>query len=58
MSKFLKRFLADESGASATEYAVLVTLIALALFVAIPVFGTGLSTLFSKLSAQVAALIT
>ena len=58
MSKLVKRFWSDESGASATEYAVLVFFIAVAVSFAVPQFKTALSTLFVNLGTKIEALLT
>ena len=42
-----------EKGATATEYAVLVAFIAIAIVVAVTAFGTSLSGFFGKISAKV-----
>lgn len=42
-----------ERGATATEYALLVALIAIAIVVAVTAFGTGLSTFFTDLGNKV-----
>jgi len=47
MNKFTA-FLRDESGASAAEYVLILTIIGTALFAAIGVFGTALSTALGK----------
>jgi pilus assembly protein Flp/PilA len=50
MLKPLKTFVADESGATAIEYALMSSLIALALVTALTNLGTRLSTEFSEIS--------
>ena len=47
----LKRFYADDAGATAIEYALISSLIALALVVALSALGTQLSGEFSEVSA-------
>jgi pilus assembly protein Flp/PilA len=49
MSSLIDRFNRDERGATATEYALLVVFVALAIAVGANVLGTGLSGLFSKI---------
>jgi len=44
---------AKDRGATATEYAVLVAFIALAIIVAVTLFGTDLSNWFNHLAAKV-----
>jgi pilus assembly protein Flp/PilA len=46
----------EDRGATATEYALLVAFIALAIVVAVGAFGSQLSTFFSGLAAQVGIL--
>jgi pilus assembly protein Flp/PilA len=50
MTACLKRFLENESGATAIEYALIATFLAVALVVALTNLGTGLSTEFSEMS--------
>jgi pilus assembly protein Flp/PilA len=47
----LRRFFADEVGATAIEYALISSLVALALVVALTALGTALSGEFSEVSA-------
>jgi pilus assembly protein Flp/PilA len=46
-----------EKGATATEYALLVALIALVIFAAVTFFGTQLSTFFQTLGSTVSGWI-
>jgi pilus assembly protein Flp/PilA len=48
----IKNFFKDESGASAVEYGLLVTLIALAILVGAGALGTGLNTLFNNAAGK------
>ena len=48
MSKFVTRFLKDESGATAIEYGLIAALIAVAIIVAVRLVGTGLNTTFTN----------
>ena len=57
MLKLVQRVVSDESGASAAEYAVLVALTAGVVVLALPIFGTGLSSAFSKIGVYVGSLI-
>ena len=52
MSKFVSRFLNDESGATAIEYGLIAALIAVVLVGAIGLLGTNLSTTFTKVSGS------
>jgi pilus assembly protein Flp/PilA len=58
MFRAVKRLMADESGASAAEYAVLVAFIAAAVVIAVSTFGTGLSTMFVNLNTYLGGLVT
>jgi len=51
MSKFIARFLKDESGATAIEYGLIAAGIGLALVAAAPAVGTELKTLFASIQA-------
>jgi pilus assembly protein Flp/PilA len=55
MSKFVTRFLKDESGATAIEYGLIAALIAVVLVTAMGALGTQLGSTFSKISGQLAA---
>jgi pilus assembly protein Flp/PilA len=44
----IKNFFKDESGASAVEYGLLVSLIAVGIIVAVSTMGSKLSTTFTK----------
>lgn len=46
MSKFIKRFVADESGATAIEYGLIAALIAIVLITAISGLQTKISSTF------------
>lgn len=48
----LRHFLADESGATAIEYALIATLIGVVIIVGVTAVGTKLSTSFSNISAK------
>ena len=51
MSKIARMFLKDESGASAAEYAVLLTLITVLLIGAVQFLGTAISTVLGTVAA-------
>lgn len=55
MTKFVTRFLKDESGATAIEYGLIVALIAVIIASVIGTLGTGLKTSFTNASSKVAA---
>jgi pilus assembly protein Flp/PilA len=50
--KSIKRFVANEEGATAIEYALIASLIAVAIIGALTVLGTQLSTTFSEVSGN------
>jgi len=50
VKKFALRFFQDESGASAAEYAVLLTLITVVLIAAVTTLGNAISTVFHTVS--------
>ena len=52
MSKFVTRFLKDESGATAIEYGLIAALIAVAAIAAFQLVGTNLSSLFNTVGTD------
>ncbi|HEY1943782.1 MAG TPA: Flp family type IVb pilin [Roseiarcus sp.] len=50
MIRFLESFLTDESGATAIEYALIASLIAVFIIGALSVLGTSLSSEFGEVS--------
>ena len=52
MSKFVSRFMKDESGATAIEYGLIASLIAVAAITAMTTVGTKLTSTFSNVSAK------
>jgi pilus assembly protein Flp/PilA len=50
--KIVKNFARDESGASAIEYGLLASLIALGIVVGATALGTSLNTLFNDIAGQ------
>jgi pilus assembly protein Flp/PilA len=52
MSKFITRFLNDESGATAVEYGLIAALIAGVIVVAVTTLGTTLKTKFDTLNTN------
>jgi pilus assembly protein Flp/PilA len=52
----IKRFLRDESGATAVEYGLLTALISLAMIASLNAVGVGLSNTFSTVSTELAAM--
>jgi pilus assembly protein Flp/PilA len=53
MSKFVTRFLKDESGATAIEYGLIAALIAVVLVGALTTVGDALSTAFDTIATGV-----
>ena len=49
MSKFISRFMNDESGATAIEYGLIAALIAVAIIAGASLLGTSLDGLFTRL---------
>lgn len=49
MSKYVARFLKDESGATAIEYGLIAALIAVVLVTAVTAVGSKLNTTFTKI---------
>lgn len=52
MAQNLRRFLKDESGATAIEYGLIAAGVALAIITAVKGVGTKLNTTFSSISSQ------
>jgi pilus assembly protein Flp/PilA len=53
MSKFVTRFVKDESGATAIEYGLIVALIAVVIITAITAIGTNMSTAFNNVASNI-----
>jgi pilus assembly protein Flp/PilA len=52
MSKFVSRFLKDESGATAIEYGLIVALIAVVIIAAVTTIGTKLNANFNSVAKK------
>ena len=50
MARFLSRFIADDSGATAIEYGLIASLIAVVIVTAVTTIGTRLNTKFASVS--------
>jgi len=50
MTNLISRFVRDESGATAIEYGLIATLVAVAIIAALTTLGQALSTTFGKVS--------
>ena len=55
MSKFVTRFLKDESGATAIEYGLIAALVAVVLVTALGTLGSNLTATFNKVSGSLVA---
>ena len=55
MSKFVSRFMSDESGATAIEYGLIVALIAVVIIVAVTAVGNSLGSKFNSIGSATAA---
>jgi pilus assembly protein Flp/PilA len=53
MSKFVSRFMKDESGATAIEYGLIVALIAVVIITTVTTLGTNLNTSLSKAGSAI-----
>jgi pilus assembly protein Flp/PilA len=53
MTRLLKAFAADTSGATAIEYGLIAALIAVAIIAAVSLVGTNLTTTFNTIAAKV-----
>ena len=56
MLSLINRFRIDERGATATEYAMLIVFIALAIAVGAQAFSTGLNDLFTKMGTTISGV--
>jgi pilus assembly protein Flp/PilA len=52
MTNFVKRFVRDESGATAIEYGLIVALIAVVIITAVQTLGTKLNTAFGSINTK------
>ncbi len=52
MSKFVTRFVKDESGATAIEYGLIVALIAVVIITAVSTLGTKLNKAFTSVGSS------
>ncbi|MCF6343379.1 MAG: Flp family type IVb pilin [Devosiaceae bacterium] len=53
----LKRFIKDESGATAIEYGLIAALIAVGIIVAATTLGTELSSMFSRIGTKLSGTV-
>jgi pilus assembly protein Flp/PilA len=54
MTKFVSRFMNDESGATAIEYGLIAALIAVAIIGAVTALGDGLTLKFEEITSELA----
>ncbi len=52
MTKFVSRFIKDESGATAIEYGLIAALMAIAVITALTAFGPKLTAAFEKIAGS------
>lgn len=58
MLKLIRRVMADEGGASFTEYAILVSVVGAAVVAAGLVFSPAMTALYDRLTGEMAAWVT
>jgi pilus assembly protein Flp/PilA len=56
MRILIKRFQRNESGATATEYALLIVFVALAIAFGAQTLGSSMNNLFSQIGTKIAAI--
>ena len=56
MSDLIKHFHLDERGATATEYAMLIVFVALAITAGAQTLGSNISTLFSNIGTYISSI--
>ena len=56
MSELIKYFRRDERGATATEYAMLIVFVAVAIAAGANVLGTGINNMFSEIGTYISSL--
>lgn len=57
MVSLLKRFVQDESGATAIEYGLIAALVSVAAIIALQAMGSSLRSLFNKVSSDLDAAV-
>ena len=55
MSKFVTRFLKNESGATAIEYGLIAALIAVVIITGVSAIGTNLGTKFNTIASNISS---
>jgi pilus assembly protein Flp/PilA len=56
MRSLIKRFQRDERGATATEYALLIVFVAVAIALGATTLGQGVNSLFSQIGTQLSTI--
>jgi pilus assembly protein Flp/PilA len=56
MHRLISRFHRDERGATATEYALLIVFVAIAIAAGASVLGSGINNLFSQIGTQISTI--
>lgn len=56
--KIIKRFMKDESGATAIEYGLIAALVSVAAIVALKAMGASLSSMFTNVSTELESAVT
>ena len=56
MSELIMHFLSDERGATATEYAMLIVFVAVAIAAGANLLGQGVSNLFSQIGSYISGI--
>ena len=51
-----RKFLTDESGATAIEYGILTAMVAVAVVAALPVIGDAITAAFAKVTAAISGI--
>jgi pilus assembly protein Flp/PilA len=57
MQSLISRFCRDQSGATATEYAMLIVFVALAIAVGAQAYGTALTDLFQRAGTTLTGIV-
>lgn len=57
MTKFVSRFIKDESGATAIEYGLIAALIAVVIIAGVTMLGTNLNATFENLAGNVGGTV-
>lgn len=53
MTKFISKFVSDESGATAIEYGLIAALIAVAIITALTLLGDNISAAFDEIATEI-----